>query len=228
VLSGKDDFKSFFSAFFWFTPIFPASPITLETHHHAAPRILEAIRNTVWDGVPETLPARGKKKRGILQKFLTENHNERTYTRNSVDQLYSAACCAYFMPVWIYALLVGLTDIFSTAMFLQLETLAGAASFSHSGAFMALLYGAIGSYALGGLRFYGSHQPHLRSLSIDNLYPFLVMFQAIVLKFFRISDGFKISWSPSTDLQNPLHVLGMVLFLVGVFMMTYFHGPTRV
>ncbi len=132
------------------------------------------------------------------------------------------------MPVFVYALLVALTDAASTAMFLQIESLAGAQAFSQTGALLALLFGAVGSYALAHLRFYGSHQAHLRAFSIDNLYPYLVLFQAVVLKFFKISDGFKVSWSPSPDLQSPLHLVGMALFLIGVFMMSYFHGPARV
>jgi hypothetical protein len=158
---------------------------------------------------------------------LTEYQAGVSYARNSVDNPYFAACCEFDMPIWIYAILVGFTDVFSTAMFLQLETLAGAQTFSESAALLALLYGAVGSYFLGRLRFYGSHQPHLATLDIGNLYPYLVTFQVVVLKLFKL-QGFKVSWSPSTDLQSPLHLLGMVLFLVGVFMMTYFHGPTRV
>lgn len=131
---------------------------------------------------------------------------------------------AIYMPIWLFAVLVGFTDVFSTAMFLQIEALAGAAAFSHSGAALALIYGAIGSYALAGLRFYGSHQPHLRNLHIDALYPFLVTFQCVVLKFFRIENGFHIIWSPSPDLTYWPHLASMILFLAGVFGMTYFHA----
>jgi hypothetical protein len=134
---------------------------------------------------------------------------------------------AIYMPVWLFALLVGFTDVFSTAMFLQIESLAGLGTFSNSGAFLALVYGAVGSYALAWLRFYGSHQAHLLHFHIDALYPFLVTFQVIVLKFFRIQDGFHIIWSPSPSLQNIPHLVGMGLFIAGIFLMSYFQAPAR-
>jgi hypothetical protein len=131
------------------------------------------------------------------------------------------------MPIWLFAVLVGLTDLFSTAMFLQIESLAVASTFSQTGAMLALLYGAVGSYLLARLRFYGSNQEHLRSLDVGNLYPFLVTFQVVVLKFFGLRNGFIPYWNPSPDLQNMGHVVSLILFLIGIFGMTYFRANSH-
>jgi ABC-type glycerol-3-phosphate transport system permease component len=128
------------------------------------------------------------------------------------------------MPIWLFSILVGATDFFSGLMFLQIEALAGAAVFSESGAALALLYGAFGSYILARLRFYGSHQAHLRNVDMGTMYPYLVAFQMVFLKFFELKNGWLPLWKPSADLQNPIHVCFMVMFLISVYGMTVTAG----